>query len=263
MIEDAQGLDDVGHGDSPVSDEQQILTVLPVGRRGEVVRAEVDAGRRLVEVDDDELVVHARAPAAYRLRLEGLRHVLAEGGWHHGRDVAVGLLQIEAADLAVGDTVDEQIVILHHALDRGPDGSGRLEEEGQRIEEAGRRLVLDVACHLRQERILRAVGGEARAGIDAGEAEVRPLRRGRPGEGSRVVVAPVGLERRDEDGHRAVAAKDHRIVGLHEEPPPGKIGGAAHDGPPGRAVHDDVLLCCSLPMCCRFTCFAPADATRR
>src|SRR5205823_13877214 len=86
----AQGLDDVGHGDSPVSDEQQILTVLPVGRRGEVVRAEVDAGRRLVEVDDDELVVHARAPAAYRLRLEGLRHVLAEGGWHHGRDVAVG-----------------------------------------------------------------------------------------------------------------------------------------------------------------------------
>ena len=107
VVEDAQRLDDVGDRDPAVADEKQVLAVLDVRRRGEVVRAEIDPGGRLVEIDDDELVVHADAATAGRLLGERLRHVLRQRRGKDRRDIAVRLLQIEAADFPVGDAVDE------------------------------------------------------------------------------------------------------------------------------------------------------------
>jgi len=46
VVEDAQRFDGVGDGDATIPDEQQVLSVLGVGRRREVVRPQVDTGRR-------------------------------------------------------------------------------------------------------------------------------------------------------------------------------------------------------------------------
>jgi hypothetical protein len=78
VVEDAQRLDHIGDRDPAVADEKQVLPVLRVCRRGEVVGAEVDPGSRFVEIDDDELVVHAVATASCGLRFERLRDVLPE-----------------------------------------------------------------------------------------------------------------------------------------------------------------------------------------
>lgn len=66
VIEDAQRLHHVGRGDPPVTDDEEVLGILPVHRPGEVVRAKVDPSRRLVEVDHDEFVVHTSASAPSR-----------------------------------------------------------------------------------------------------------------------------------------------------------------------------------------------------
>ena len=77
VIKDAQRFDYVGDRDPAVADEKQVFPVLLVRRRGEVVKTEVEASSRFVEVDDNELVVHAVATASRGLRLEGLRDVEA------------------------------------------------------------------------------------------------------------------------------------------------------------------------------------------
>jgi hypothetical protein len=71
VVEDAQRFDGVGDGDATIPDEQEVLSVLGIGRRREVVGAKVDTGGRLVEVDDGELVVHADPAAARRLPEKG------------------------------------------------------------------------------------------------------------------------------------------------------------------------------------------------
>ena len=90
---------------------------------------EIDAGGRLVEIDDDELVVHAVAAAARRLLGEWRGNVLVERGGEYGGDVAIRLLQVDAADLLVGDAVDEDILAAGDLLDRFPDHAGRFERK--------------------------------------------------------------------------------------------------------------------------------------
>ena len=76
MVEHAQGFDRIGDCDSTVANEHEVLPVLRVRCSREVVRAEVHTRSRLVEVDNDELMMHPYAAAARRLRLERLGDVL-------------------------------------------------------------------------------------------------------------------------------------------------------------------------------------------
>ncbi len=59
MVEDAECLDDVGDSDAAVPNEQELLAVGSIRRRREIEAAHIDARGRLVEVDDDKLVVQA------------------------------------------------------------------------------------------------------------------------------------------------------------------------------------------------------------
>jgi hypothetical protein len=72
VIEDPECLDHIGHGDPAIADEWQVLSVRDVGRRRETIGAHVDARRRLVEVDHDELVMHPGAAAHGRFRLDSM-----------------------------------------------------------------------------------------------------------------------------------------------------------------------------------------------
>src|SRR5260370_12488011 len=116
MVEQAERLDHVGYRDAPVPDGDEILTVLEVGGRGEIVRTEIDARRRLVEVDHRELVMHARASAAGRLGLEGFRHVRGELRRIDRRYIAARVLHVQTTDLLVGETVDEAVLVVCDAL---------------------------------------------------------------------------------------------------------------------------------------------------
>ncbi len=135
VVEDAQRLDDVGDCDPAVADEKQVFSVLDVCRRGEVVRAEIDPRGRLVEIDDDEFVVHADAATAGWLLGERFRDVLRQRRGKDGRNIAVRLLQVEAADFPVGDAIDEDLVIFRHLLDRVQNRSRGLVEECERKEQ--------------------------------------------------------------------------------------------------------------------------------
>src|SRR5580693_8977279 len=42
MVEQAERLDHVGHRDAPVPDDHEVLAVLEIGGRGEIVRTEID-----------------------------------------------------------------------------------------------------------------------------------------------------------------------------------------------------------------------------
>lgn len=106
-----------------------------IGGRGEIVGAEIDPRRRLVEVDHGELVMHARAAAAGRLGLEGFRHVGAEFGGKHRRDIAAGVLHVEAADVLVGNAVDEDVLVGGDGLDGVEDDAWRFVEKGERVEQ--------------------------------------------------------------------------------------------------------------------------------
>ena len=125
----------------------------------EIVGAEVDARGRLVEIDHHELVVHAIAAAAGRLLVERRRDVLVERRGEHRRDVAVRHLQVDAADLLVGDAVDEDAGLLRDLLDRLLDDAGRDRQERERIEQA-RRGLADVLADRRRAARSTAECGE-------------------------------------------------------------------------------------------------------
>ena len=81
-------------------------------------------------------MVHAIASAAGRLLVERRRDVLVERRREHRRDVAVRHLQIDAADLLVGNAVDEDAGLLGDLLEGLLDDAGRDRQERQRVEQA-------------------------------------------------------------------------------------------------------------------------------
>ena len=74
-LENAQRFHHVRDGYALVAEDDEVLAVLRVCGRREIVRAHIDPGGRLVEVDHDELMVHTRAEAASRFGLERLGQV--------------------------------------------------------------------------------------------------------------------------------------------------------------------------------------------
>src|SRR5712671_4043188 len=60
VIKKPHCFDHVRDSNPAVLDKQQIFSVGVVGRHGEVIGAHIDPGRRLVEIDDDELMMHPR-----------------------------------------------------------------------------------------------------------------------------------------------------------------------------------------------------------
>lgn len=57
VVEDAQRFDGVGDGDATIPDEQQVLSVLGVGRRREVVRPQDSERGHVAMVGDLEVAV--------------------------------------------------------------------------------------------------------------------------------------------------------------------------------------------------------------
>ena len=194
VVEHPERFDHVGDGHAPVANQQQVLAVLGVGGGGEVVGPEVHARRRLVEVDDDEFVVHADAAAAGRLRFERLGHIAGERRRTHRRDVAVRLLHVEAAHLSIGDAVHEDLGVRADFLDRVENRSGRLVEKRERVQEARRRLPADVVGNRRERGVLLRVRRKGDAGVDPRQPDAGPHRRWRAAETRRVAVVPVVVE---------------------------------------------------------------------
>ena len=233
---------------------------LLVGRNGEIVRAQVDAGGRLVEIDDDELVMHAVAAAARRLAWRRLGNVLVERRREDGSDVAVRHLQVEAADLLVGNAVDEDILAVGDLLDRFR--SRRALSRERPASRTGRRsCVPDVVG----DRLQQAVRLRVRRERDRASMSFRPrsvqlrgsLSPNSPGSSTSIRRTPQKRQR------RPLAPQHHRVVGLHEEPAPAEIGRAAHHRLHLRAVDHDGLVVLKLPMCWRLTLSARPKPTRR
>src|SRR6185437_8685349 len=224
----------------------EVLAVLGVGLGREVVRPQVDPGRRLVEVDDGELMVHADPVAARRLREERRRHVPGQLGGKDRRDVPVWLLKIEAADRLVRDAVDEDRIVRRYLLDRVQNRAARLVQEGQRVEQARGGIRRDVAADGGEQRVVRGVRGERYLRVYSGQPERRPARGIRRAEcgGS---LRPEVIEGLREYGDRASAAQDHRVVVLHEERPPAEVRRPARHHLDGRAVGHDGLVVLQVP----------------
>src|SRR5262245_18919073 len=98
--------------------------------------------------------MHAVAAAASRLFGKRRWNSLVERRSKHGCDVSVGLLKIDAAGLLIGYAVDEDICLPSDFLDRVLDHAWRDRQEGERIEQAGRRVVADVVADLLQDLVL-------------------------------------------------------------------------------------------------------------
>ena len=99
-------------------------------------------------------MVHADTASTGRLRFERFGKVALKVGGKHRSDVAVRLLQVDAADLAVGDSIDEDLVVVRDLFDRVEYGPRRLVEEGQRIKQIRCGLLADVVGHRRQQCVL-------------------------------------------------------------------------------------------------------------
>ena len=104
---------------------------------------------------------------AGRLRLERLGQILGELRRIHRLDVAVRLLHVQpAADFPVGDAVHEPRRVRGDRRDAVADGSFRLVEKRQRIEQ--RRLRRgDVVGNRLEPLVSRRVRRKRRLGVDA------------------------------------------------------------------------------------------------
>ena len=145
VVEDAQRLDGVGNRNAAVTDEQQIFSVPGIGGYGEIVGTEINACGRLVEIDNEKLVVHAVAAAPSRFRLERLRDCFrSERRRKDRRHITVRFLQVDTANLPVGNAIDKELFVLRDFLDRAQHDSRRLVEKCQRIEQTRSGLFPDI-----------------------------------------------------------------------------------------------------------------------
>ena len=131
VIEDAQRFDHVGGGDPTIADEKEVLAVGGVSRTGKVERSKIDTGGGLVEVDDDELVVHERATASGSFCLERLGQVLFQCGRADDADRPVGLGEFQALYAGIGYAVAEDAILFLELFDGVLNGAGCQIEEGE------------------------------------------------------------------------------------------------------------------------------------
>src|SRR4029077_77030 len=128
---DAEGFDHVGGGDPAIADQEQVLAVGGVSCTGEVEGTEVNAGGGLVEVDDNELVMHEGAVTPRSFSLEGLRKVLSQGGGADDADGTVGLGEFQAFHARIGDAVAKDAVLVMELFDGVLDRSRGHIEKGK------------------------------------------------------------------------------------------------------------------------------------
>jgi hypothetical protein len=147
-----------------------------------------------IEINDDELVMHTGAATARRLLGKWFGNVLCERSGEYGRDIAIRLLEIDPADLFVGNAIDEDVVVFRNPFNGVQDDTGRFIQKRQRIEKAGRGIVADVIGDLLQHRIRRSVWRESDACVDVLEAEVPQLGRMRPECGLVIKIIIEGIQ---------------------------------------------------------------------
>lgn len=148
-----------------VFDQEQILRILGIRRRAEVVRASVHPRSGLIVVNHYKLVMHARARATGRFVVKVL-------GVRNGRVRPVA--NVETADGFVGQAIHHDILALGFLLDGVADDTRCLVEEGEGVKQAGFGGV-DVGGDALEGAFLGAVRGESNLGVDAFKAEVSPL----------------------------------------------------------------------------------------
>ena len=195
--------------------------------------------------------MHADAAAARRLRLERLRHVLRQRRGIDRRDVAVGLLHVEArrpSGRRCRRRRSRRLSVTFLIASRI--GPWRLVEERQRVEQARRRARCSMSSAIVVEQRVRA--SRAARTPRCASIPLRPrsiqLGRRRGAEGGRAVAGPVVVERRAERLRPASAPR--RTMALFDctkNPRQLKFvephTTACTFGPSTTMV----LLCCSLP----------------
>lgn len=147
MVENAQRFNHVGDGNAAVPNQQEVFPILEVRRGGKIVRAEINPGAGFIEINDNELVVHANAATTCWFGGERFRDVFRQCGRKNGGDIAVRFLQIETADFAVGNAIHKDIGVTGHIGDRIENRPGRLVQERQRIKQRRCCLAADVVGH--------------------------------------------------------------------------------------------------------------------
>src|SRR5215204_4856376 len=113
-----------------------------------------------------------RLPAAARRLLVERRGDVVECRGEDRCDVAVRHLQLDATDLLVGYAIDEDCLLLRDLLDGVLDHAGRYRKEGERIEQA-RRRVPNIFADRVEERVRYRVRRERDLSFDVIQAKIR------------------------------------------------------------------------------------------
>ena len=164
---------------------------------------------------------------------------LSSADGEHRRDVAVRHLQIDAADLLVGDAVDEDAGLLGDLLEGLLDDPGRDRKERKRVEQARGGLV-DVFADCLEQGVRRRVRRESNLGVDVLQAETGQL--GRVGVLERAFLVEVVVERGERQVHGLLPVHDEGVVGLDVQAAPAQVGGPEDNVLRLRAVDDNHLI---------------------